>query len=328
MTEERVKAKQLKQQADADPLLATKCDDNTPHWTGASPADYPLGSTQSRAIARAWVEAKSPRNHEKLQRDEDALLLYQMKYELHGPVYPDYSVVEKLPIFVHANELRLQKYGPILPAHEWPTAWNESTQASREFRRCFGRDPKAGDLLRWEHVRVMRGAELYEQEVLPQIAAWERQIQNLSCPLKFENGRLFKRNRRGEWFEEISVKWQYHWIQIQSNAGVAVERTSELLMHPYGDVDDIMTVAIKGVVFLGVINGKHACRPATREELRRPETDHLFRDLFCKEPKVAPTDGTVVIRDEGSGYYAAVPVATAMLLTEGPSPEYTRYDFK
>ena len=62
--------------------------------------------TQSRAIARAWVEAKSPRNREELQRDEDAVLLYQMKYELHGPVYPDYSVVENRRICMSPFESR------------------------------------------------------------------------------------------------------------------------------------------------------------------------------------------------------------------------------
>ena len=40
--------------------------------TEASPADYPLGSPQSRAVARAWVEARNPGIREDLQRDEDA----------------------------------------------------------------------------------------------------------------------------------------------------------------------------------------------------------------------------------------------------------------
>jgi hypothetical protein len=42
---------------------------------------------------------------------------------------------------------------------------------------------------------------------------------------------------------------------------------------------------IGGVVFLGVVSGKHRCRPATEEELLRPETDELFREILCGEEK-------------------------------------------
>src|SRR2546423_9460716 len=161
--EVRLKTKSLNQYANPNQMVATELErENSPESgsipklidpTEASPADFPLGSPQSRALARAWAEAKNPRSKKDVQRDEDALQLYEMMVELNGQVYPDYSVIEKMPIIVRANKLRLRKYGPIIPLHECP-GWNRWTIASSEFEFCFDREPKAGDLLRWEHVRT------------------------------------------------------------------------------------------------------------------------------------------------------------------------------
>ena len=87
----------------------------------------------------------------------------------------------------------------------------------------------------------------------PQIAAWQRQLPDLPCPLKFENGRLFKRQRNGGWFEEVSVNWTTHWWDVECDARGTQE---------YPDPDQLTRMpSILGVVFLGVIDGKHACRP-------------------------------------------------------------------
>ena len=63
-----------------------------------------------------------------------------------------------------------------------------------EFEHCFCREPVKGDLLRWEHVRVMRGPEFNEAKFRAQIEAWGRQLPQLQCPLKFEDGRLVNVN--------------------------------------------------------------------------------------------------------------------------------------
>ena len=78
--------------------------------TGISPADYPLGSPQSRAAARAWAEARNPGISQDVQRDEDALQLYEMIFELNGQVYPDWRAIQDSPIGLRGKELHTQKY--------------------------------------------------------------------------------------------------------------------------------------------------------------------------------------------------------------------------
>jgi len=131
-----------------------------------SPADYSLGSPESRAIARAWADAKNPRNSEDRQRDDDALLLYSMAFELHGRTHPDWSTFSATSIAATGKELRDNICGPIVPLHEDPT-YSRRTDASGEFQHCFDREPRAGDLLRWEHVRTMRPGNAGERAFAP-----------------------------------------------------------------------------------------------------------------------------------------------------------------
>jgi len=151
-------------QGSAKQMLATEVEGNDSSCSGtkpnlispeqASPADYSLGSPKSRAIARAWADAKNPRNSEDRQRDDDAILLYSMAFELNGRTHPDWSTFSATSIAARGKELRDNIYGPIVPLHEDPT-YSRRTDASGEFQRCFYREPRAGDLLRWEHVRIL-----------------------------------------------------------------------------------------------------------------------------------------------------------------------------
>jgi hypothetical protein len=161
--------------------------------------------------------------------DEDALRLYEMAFELHGWVQPDWRSIREAPIGIRGEELHRQKYGPIIPAHEDPS-WSRWTHASSEFKRCFNREPIAGDLLRWE----------------------------------------------------------------------------------------------QAVMFLGLVDGKNACRPATDDELRRPESDEFFREIWCREPTNDPPPGRVWIRDKRNGFFGTIPVESLAAATEGPDPQYTK----
>jgi hypothetical protein len=97
-------------------------------------------------------------------------------------------------------------------------------------------------------------------------------------------------------------------------------------MQPGEDAHHRGTAFVMGVTFFGVIDGKHACRPATKEELRQPERDEFFRESLCSKPRFAAPPGFVWVRDCGSGIYGTVPAEEARL-TEGPLAEYARYDF-
>ena len=74
--------------------------------------------------------------------------------------------------------------------------------------------------------------------------------------------------------------------------------------------------SILAVTFLGVIDGMNACRPATDEELRRPEPDEFFRELWCREPKTDPPPGRIWVRDRRNGFYGTLPVENVAAATE------------
>jgi hypothetical protein len=143
-----------------------------------------------------------------------------MQFELCGNVYPDSSAFHEKPIAVRGRELVRKT---IVPAHEDPK-WNQRTAASSRFVHCFNREPAEGDLLRWEHVRVINGPEFNLDKYQAQIEAWNRQLPHLPCPLKFENDRLFKRLRTGEWFEAVDVNWGSHWRHVEDEARSFQER--------------------------------------------------------------------------------------------------------
>ncbi len=264
------------------------------------------------------------------QFDKDALELYPIQFELHGKTYPDYSVFEQTSIAIRGRELVYQICGPIVPAHKDPK-WNQRTSASREFKWCFQREPVEGDLLRCEHVRMMRGPEVNDIEFNAQIEAWRRQLPQLPCPLKFEDGRLFKRQRNGEWLEAVEVSWKAHWWGVECDARGTPEawaygRSPEFWSEPDPDPLGRMP-SISAVTFLGLIDGKMACRPATDEEQRGPEEDEFFREIFCSEPTSAPPPGHSWVRNLRNGFYGSLPMEDLAAATRGPNPDYTVYNW-
>jgi hypothetical protein len=66
-------------------------------------------------------------------------------------------------------------------------------------------------MLRCEHVAIMHSPGLNSLRVGPIIEAWQRQLPHLTCPLKFENGRLFKRLTSGNWAENLTIQPQAKW---------------------------------------------------------------------------------------------------------------------
>jgi hypothetical protein len=259
------------------------------------------------------------------EADDDALQLYEMQFYLYGRVHPDGRDLMATPIGIRGRELHEQKYGPIIPVHLCP-GWSEGTTTSREFEHCFHHEPNAGDLLRWEHVRTMRGPEMNEIIFGDMISAWGRQIPQLPCPLKFDEGKLFKRQRNGEWLEEVDVSWMAHWWGVECDARGepqewAYGRTPSLWEEPDPNPLGRMP-SIPAVVFEGVIDGKHRCRPATTEELCQPETDEFFRHLWCQEPEEPAPAGRIWVRDRRSGFYGTLPVEHVAEATQGPNAEY------
>lgn len=198
--------------------------------------------------------------------------------------------------------------------------WPRCTLASCEFEHAFHREPKPGDLLRWEHVFAIRGPKVNALKFTELISAWQRRIQELPCPLKFEGGRLLKRRPGGAWTEDFTVGGEAHWWNVECEARGVPDHSA-----PIWQPNLLATMpSILGVTFTGLMNGKHACRPATDEELKRAETDEFFRAVLCTKPTTDPPAGSVWIRHRWTGFYYDVPEASVAAETEGQGALYTK----
>jgi hypothetical protein len=216
-----------------------------------------------KRLEKAEVAAKELSPIHLSQFDEDALSIYSAMSYLDATLSPTYHDVEPTAAYVRGQELRDAIYGPIIPAHQ-----NEHlkryTRASGEFELAFGREPRIGDILCYEHLAWMHSSENYSRIFGRLIAAWQRQLPRLTCPLKFEDGKLFRRispNRRGEmptWEEDVRIQPEERWLSIR-----------EVLLNT--DFEAMSTPS--AIVFLGVVGVKHQCRSLTEEDLLQPETE-------------------------------------------------------
>ena len=216
----------------------------------------------------------APRSAYPAQFDHDALTIYRGMLYLDGTIFPSYDEVEPTVIYGHGRELHEERYGPIVPAHLDPHL-KRSTLASIEFEFVFGREPTVGDILRFANVATLHAPQANAYYFGEFIAAWHRQLSHLECPLKFEDGALFKRlmperrMQQGRWEQDHSIEYQEKWwgIECEMNRRLGVSTR-------HG-------VAGLALTFLGVsaADGKHECRPATELELKTHETE--FEQL-CK----------------------------------------------
>jgi hypothetical protein len=117
-------------------------------------------------------------------------------------------------------------------------------------------------MLRYEHVALMHSPQNYAREFGRIIEAWHRQLPHLTCPLRFEEGRLFrrvapeKRDQESKWEEDFSIQSERRWLSIP-----------EIL--PTADFEALTTIS--AVVFMGVVGVKHRCRVPTEEEFEQAE---------------------------------------------------------
>jgi len=123
----------------------------------------------------------------------------------------------------------------------------------------------AGDVLRYQDV-LLSDLVNYDQF----ITAWHRQIPELPCPLKVENGHIFwhqnPRYNDGQEWNGPDEHTLSHWrcVEAEANDG------------NYLPTKDAPT--IPAVVFLGLIDGEHKCRPATAGEIQLHGTG-LFPEM-------------------------------------------------
>lgn len=234
--------------------------------TNISPADYPLGSRQSRAAARAILGSMN-----RLTRvDYDALILYGGEVWLDARVSPDCRDLENTEIYRRGRELSLLRNGPPVLIHLDPHALR-LTSASLQFETVFKREPVAGDVLRFDQLQEWQAAHPKGRHIGIRwfIEAWKRQLPEMPCPLKQQAGRLFyhprtTRNDGVEWQEDVERPKEFDWQQIEKEA--LNKQYGEMNGEPWPTISTIPT--IPAVTFMGVVNGKHRCRPPTHAEIQ------------------------------------------------------------
>jgi hypothetical protein len=196
------------------------------------------------------------------QFDKDALTIYLARTYLNARMEPDYGVLEATSAYTRGKAIRNKIYGPIIPSH-LNERLRRYTIASGEFELAFGREPDVGDILLYDHILWLHRCEIYCHRFEVFTEAWMRQLPHLPCPLKFEDGRLLKRlspRKIGAdltWEEDFSVKPDARWFSIPEIKNCDLND---------GDRDGMTAAAL---IFIPRHGGKHQCRPAMVEEVRR-----------------------------------------------------------
>ena len=316
--------------------------------TGPKPGDFPIGSLESRAAARAAVEHAKQHNDELPPEDNDALTLYCGAPLLTSGMSPSYPELEATTAYKRGKEVSERLHGPVTPGLPAPSIGT----AALSFKMQFGREPVAGDVLRYQDVFL---CDLVRYGKF--ITAWSRQIPELPCPLKIENGHIFfhevmeKKTTTGRSTVRLVRRGDLHAIEVttpdwrrydESFRGkikrpddlkeilavldranvidreilLVADGTTEIVLDDALDLEaavpalvaagwmlpgvqewngpDEPTLShwscveaeanggkhlptknaptIPAVVFQGIIDGKHKCRPATADEIRTGES--------------------------------------------------------
>lgn len=238
--------------------------------TGLSPADFPLGSLESRAIARAVLEHAERMAPQIPQVDQDALSLYHGVVLLNATMDPSYAELERTAAYARGAEL-----SEASDAADADFVSGSSTPATLAFHLGFGRNPDRGDLLRFRDVELIHSPAWYVRNVRDFSAAWNRQITTLPCPLRVDDdNRVFfrlgrtarKENSDQEWREIVEhlhrAEKCWRSIEIEALGGDRLYIPDDPEQLP------IEKEALEGVTFNGV-----RWRPASARELLEVEIE-------------------------------------------------------
>lgn len=221
-----------------------------------SPGDFPLGSMLSRAAARSMLAKLAPP-----QDDLDALCLFGGVALLNTRMEPSYPELERTTAYARGKAMRQES-----DATGTDSSFEGLSMATRLFHMAFGRNPALGDVLRYDDVVAARHPAWHVVRVKQFIAAWNRQISGLPCPLRVdEHGRVYRHLGRTATRENNGQEWQEDlehrdsadvaWSLIEEEAQASSDRSQQM---PASD----------GVRFTG-----SGWRPATKRELQEIEIE-------------------------------------------------------
>ena len=213
------------------------------------PSDFPLGSPESRAAARAMLQQRTMLT----LYDKDCLLLYDSTcHYLHGGADPDYSWMQLTEAYKHGREVSDLINGPVIPVHLQPD-YPRSTFASKLFNLIHQRSPWPGDVLKYEDLALLFCPEETKQEVEELTAAWARRLTDYPCPYRYEEARTLVLQKDGSWRGDdyLCVSW------------AMVEDDALGITGPFYPEEPAPTVRMSGVVFIESKDGKRRTNPLT-----------------------------------------------------------------
>lgn len=187
--------------------------------TGMSPADFPLGSLESRAIARAVLEHSERMRPRMSQYEQDALAIYHgSKIFLNCGMSPDSSDLEKTKIYSDGEALEGTQED-----------FEESGDPIERLREIISNCIERADLEPLDDLSECTPA--LQREIVLSFAhkamlcgleqAWKRQLPELPFPIRMtENARPLVRRRNGEWEEtgERELRHLSGWHLIEEAA--------------------------------------------------------------------------------------------------------------
>ena len=240
--------------------------------SGPKPGNYPLGSMESRAAARAMLAAQEPSFSEE---ETYAFVLYEgVSFRVTARMIPDYHDLEGLEIYKLGRKVYEAIYGEIVPMHLNPAA-QRGTAASLAFELTFHREPEAGDVLHFSDVKAHHSEDVDRMRAV--VDVWNLRVANLHCPFRVEGGRLLCRMKPGRagqepYWEEDYRTAEYDWWLIECDA--LAERAGSFPSEGYSPT-------LSSVEFVGVVDGQHRCRAGSRltGALALYDADSLRR--FC-----------------------------------------------
>ena len=220
-----------------------------------------FGSPESRAMARRILQ-ESKNEAQLSQNDWDCLRLYCGAVSLKARMNTDGWGLEGTAAYAQGKRIWQRLSGPTIPAHVDPKL-QRAGLASITFEMVFHREPRAGDTLRLEDVQGL--AITARRDVEEFIRAWERQLPEMVCPLRVDGERVFQRISKKVYFSPPSslgmANEGFYW-QEATHSGQEQWRDVEreaFLANPTEDQEGASHCT--AVIFLGVIDGKHRCKP-------------------------------------------------------------------
>jgi hypothetical protein len=177
------------------------------------PGDFPLGSPESRAAARALLQRRTALS----PYEADCRVLYSCTVHLRGDADPDSSWMQTTEVYKRGRVISERIDPPLIPSHLDPE-YERRTFASICFWMIHDRVPRPGDILRFEELAAVWSEENVNAKVQRIQGAWARRLSEPPCPFKGEDGNMLIRQRGGRWKVEEMENALYMWSLVEEDA--------------------------------------------------------------------------------------------------------------